>query len=221
MSDVIFHSQPMSVYCWTATHIAAEKGISYKIQITDPASVAHRTRHPFGKMPVLEHGPRLVYETAAIAHYLDRTFQGPPLQPDDVLGQSDVIRWISIVNNYVFPIMNRIAKERLLVRNPASPETIAFFEGARQPLATQMKVINDTLSRSEFLVGKTLTVADSFLLPHLFFLSFTPEGSSSLQSAPAAREWLARMQTRDSFARTNPLNARGQDEPESASGVDR
>jgi glutathione S-transferase len=206
MSDVVFYSQVLSVYCWTATHVAAEKGVAYRIESVDPRSVEHRRLHPFGKMPVLQHGEIFVYETAAIAHYLDRAFAGPPLQPDDAPAQAEMLRWVSIVNSYIFPIMNRVAKERLLGRGATGPDE-AFLDAAREPLALQMRVNDGALTRNPFLVGPALTLADSFLLPHLYFVSFTPEGAAALEHAPAARAWLQRMQERASFAITNPLRA--------------
>ena len=43
----------------------------------------HRRRHPFGRVPVLQHGNFWLYETAAIGGYVSDAFDGPRLEPAD------------------------------------------------------------------------------------------------------------------------------------------
>lgn len=200
MADVIFHSIPESSYLWTAMHIADEKGVSYELRNFEIGSPEHLKLHPFGKMPVLQHGDVVLYESVAIAHYLDRAFEGPALQPGDALGQAQVLRWISIVNSYVFPVMNRFMKERIV--RPAwgfAPDE-AFIQSAREPLTLQVRLIAEAVAKGGYLVGERATLADSFLLPNLLFFALTAEGQYLLDGAPAVRDWLERMKARPSYA---------------------
>lgn len=195
---------PDSAYLWTAMHVADEKRVAYEHQTLVLNSAEHLKLHPFGKMPVMQHGELYLYETGAIAFYIDRAFDGPSLQPADVAGQANVQRWISIVNAYVFPMMNRFVKERLVRPNWGMASDQVFLAGAREPLLQQMNVIEDTLRRSDFLVGERITLADSFLLPHLLFFSLTPEGRVLLDNAKDTTRWLTRMQGRASYEH-NPM----------------
>ena len=202
MPEITFHSMADSAYLWTAMLIAREKGVDYDFKPLEYRTPAHLKLHPFGKMPVMQHGDVFLYETAAIAHYIDRAFDGPALQPSDALGQANVIRWISIVNSYVFPVMNRFMKERLV--KPlwnAAPDT-AFLESAPEQLALQMRVIDDAVSGGRYLAGNAYTIADSFLFAQLLFFGLTAEGKAHLQHAKNAADWLARMQARPSFEQT-------------------
>jgi len=200
MADVIFHSIPESSYLWTAMHVADEKGVSYELHSFEAGSPEHLKLHPFGKMPVLQHGDVVLYESLAIAHYLDRAFAGPPLQPDDALGQANVLRWISIVNSYVFPVMNRFMKERIVRPAWGVEPDEAFIQGARAPLTLQVRLIAEAVSKGGFLAADRVTLADSFLLPNLLFFALTPEGRWLLDGAPAVRGWLERMLARPSYA---------------------
>jgi glutathione S-transferase len=204
MTSLVFHSDLVSPYLWAVTHAATEKGVSWSIETGDPP--LHRTLHPFGKMPVLRHGDVTMYEASAIAIYIDRAFSGPPLQPADALGQAEVARWMSVVNAYIFPLMNRLVKERFVVPRQSPDEE--WIAAALEPLTAQVSLIADVLACRPFLVGESLTLADSFLLPHLHLATLTPEGSDAIDRAPAAKAWLERMRERPSFGATDILRQR-------------
>jgi glutathione S-transferase len=208
MSGVIIHTYMLSPYGWTARYIAEEKGLDYRVVDARAATPSHRALHPFGKVPVLQHGDIVVYETLAIAHYLDRAFPGPALQPVDFLGQTDVLRWVSIVNAYVFPVMKRLIEERMAGSWRTEPPDEALIASLQAPMAEQLAVIEQALSANPFLVGHHLTIADTFLFPLLHFASFTPEGTQALAKAPAAQRWLGRMRARPSFEATDPFGVK-------------
>ncbi|MDO8410046.1 MAG: glutathione S-transferase family protein [Phenylobacterium sp.] len=199
MATLIFHSMAGSAYLWTAMLAADEKGIDYELNPLVLGSEAHLRLHPFGKMPVMQHGEVILYETLAITHYIDRAFEGPPLQPHDALGQAEVLRWISLVNAYVFPIMNRFMKERLVRPNWGFEVDQDFLQAARDPLRLQMRLIGEAAADGGYLVGRQLTLADAFLLPHLLFFGRTSEGAALLEATPAAKAWLERMISRPSY----------------------
>lgn len=200
MAQVTFRSMPDSAYLWTAMHVADEKGVSYDFEPLEYRSEEHLRLHPFGKMPVMQQDDFVLYETTAIVHYLDAGFRGPPLKPRDVRGQAEMLRWISIVNSYVFPIMNRFTKERLVKPAWGFEVDNDFIKSSKEPLELQLKLIDEMLGRHQFLVGERITLADSFLLPHLLFFGLTPEGTALLTRYPAVRRWLTRMCVRPSFA---------------------
>ena len=199
MADLIFHSMAESAYLWTVMHAADEKRVPYELKTLAYLSPEHLALHPFGKMPVMQHEDFYLYESIAIAHYIDRAFDGPALQPSSPRAQAHMLRWISVVNSYVFPIMNRFMKERLVRTLWGAEPDHAFIASAREPLMLQMRLINEALSATPFVVGDALTLADSFLLPQVLFFGRTPEGAAMLARAPGAAAWLARLLARDSY----------------------
>ncbi|MEN6541567.1 glutathione S-transferase family protein [Parvibaculum sp.] len=206
MSTIIFHSQPMSVYLWTASLVAAEKHVPWTVRVIEPGSDEHRRFNPFAKSPVLEHGAILLYETLAIAHYIDRAFDGPELQPESALDQAEMLRWVSLVNAYMFPTMtNGLAKERLLVPSQGGVPDEALIERSAGEFRHQLGVIDRALASNPFLAGEEISIADCFLFPHLHLASLTPEGADALAHARMASAWLARMRARPSYAATDQL----------------
>lgn len=204
MATITFHSMADSAYLWTAMQAADEKGVDFDLVPLELGSEEHLRLHPFGKMPVLQHGGVILYETLAITHYIDRAFDGPPLQPDTPLPQAEMLRWISIINAYVFPVMNRFVKERLVRPAWGFDSDQAFLGSSRAPLQTQMRLIGEAVGQAGYLVGDRLTLADCFLFPHLLFFGHTPEGAALLRETPDAAAWLTRMMDRPSYA-TSPM----------------
>lgn len=200
MATITFHSMADSAYLWTAMLAADEKGVDFDLAPLVLGSEEHLRLHPFGKMPVLQHRDLFLYETLAITHYIDRAFEGPPLQPVDALRQAEMLRWVGIVNAYVFPVMNRFMKERIVRPAWGFDPDQAFLASARDPLRTQMRLIGEAVGKHDYLVGDRLTLADCFLLPHLLFFGRTPEGEALLRKAPAVAAWLARMTARPTYA---------------------
>ena len=44
-------------------------------------SASHLALHPFDRVPIFQHGDFTLYETSAIATYVDEAFEGPALSP--------------------------------------------------------------------------------------------------------------------------------------------
>ena len=77
--EFIVHSIPGSPFGRAVLAMLEEKGASYRLSPVAPGtfhSPQHLARHPFGRVPVLEHDGFSLYETQAILRYLDRDAAG-------------------------------------------------------------------------------------------------------------------------------------------------
>lgn len=72
-----------STYTRVVRMVCEEKGIAYTMTDVLLGAPELSAIHPFGKMPVLRHGDVELFESKAIATYLDRRFAGPQLLPSD------------------------------------------------------------------------------------------------------------------------------------------
>ena len=81
--------------------VCEEKGIEYRLTETPLGAPELRAIHPLGKMPVLRHGDIKLFESKAIATYLDRSFAGPRLLPSDPHLAALAEQWVSLVNTSV------------------------------------------------------------------------------------------------------------------------
>src|SRR6478752_2434516 len=123
-----------------------------------------RPLHPFGRVPILDHGDFRLYETQAILRYVDTlgSATAPSLQPRDARAAARMNQIIGIVDWYVFPTISvGITAERLLSQrfwNRAADEaTIAkALPGARVCLEELARL----KGTSPFMVGDSVTLAD-------------------------------------------------------------
>src|SRR6202162_2867726 len=78
--------------------VCEEKGIEYVLTERPLHAAEIFAIHPFGKMPVLRHGDVTLFESKAIATYLDRAFPGPELIPSAPRLAGLTEQWVSLVN---------------------------------------------------------------------------------------------------------------------------
>jgi glutathione S-transferase len=198
---------PRSTYVKVVRLILTEKGVAYDFHDTETEMYlpVHLGRHPFGRVPVLQHDDFVLYETSAIAAYVDEVFDGPRLTPDDPRRRARMNQWISNLNAYFYPEMIfHIGHERLVypelgisgndrIVQRALPNAVRALETMEQELG------DDRL----FLVGDRVTMADFFLLPTLFAFGLTPEGRKLKPQFPGVGRWQARMEALPSVVRFN------------------
>src|SRR5664279_1383653 len=87
-----------STYTRAVRMVCEEKGIDYELTERPLGSPELLAIHPLGKMPVLRHGDVELFESSAIATYLDRSFPGPDLFPSDPRRAALTEQWVSLVN---------------------------------------------------------------------------------------------------------------------------
>jgi glutathione S-transferase len=206
MSEFVVHIAVGSPYSRAALLGLEEKGAKYRIAALPPGGVKseeHLLRHPFGRVPVLEHGDFRLYEVQAILRYIDDVLPGPALQPAEPKMAARMNQVANIVDWYVMPSISvGISAERFLSQlfwNRATDEAniAKALPQARICIAELEKLKGD----ADFMAGGGISIADLMLAPHLAIFALTPEGGEMLSGSPLAR-WLERMRERRSWAAT-------------------
>ena len=205
MADLKLYGIPQSTYVRTARMACVEKGVSYELVAMMPGKEVDGVRHAFGKVPVMHHGDVVLAETAAICRYIDRSFGGPTLQPAEPRAAARVDQWISAVSDYLYQVMIReIVLPRLVWPRMGRPTDEAAVAAAVPKLKSQLAVLDAELTKSPWLAGPSLTLADLFLAPILHWVEFAPEGKAPLAAAPAVQRWRAAIGARPSYRDTIP-----------------
>ncbi|WP_341632885.1 glutathione S-transferase family protein [Sphingomonas agri] len=208
MSSIKVHGIPGSPFLRSVQIGLIEKGVDYELEAMSPAdmrSAQHLEKHPFGRIPILEHSGFEIYETQAILRYLDEIFPSPPLMPGNPKARARVNQVIGIIECYFFPkasapiAFNRIIGPRLLGL-PSNEQAIA----EAMPMArTCFSTLDGILGGQSYFSGESMSIADIMLGAQLDLLCDTPEGADLIAGTRLA-PWLERMKTRPSFVATQP-----------------
>ena len=205
MSEPVLFGAPYSVYVRIVRLALAEKGVAYRLEEIDifapggpPAEYLTR-RHPFGRIPAFEHDGFRLYETGAIARYVDEAFAGPALQPSAPRARARMNQIISLLDNYAYrTLVWDIFVER--VRAPAQGRQAdeAKIAAALPKARICLAALSELMSGSPFLAGPALTLADLHAAPMLIYFRIAAEGASLLAETPDLAAWLERMAGRAS-----------------------
>jgi glutathione S-transferase len=206
MDEVVLHGIIGSPFVRAVQMMLEEKHAPYRIDPVAPGtlkSAEHLARHPFGRVPAIDHGAFRLYETQAILRYLDAAFPDPSMQPaePEAIGRMNQI--IGINDWYLFQkvgaviVFNRIVGPRLMGITPDEAAIEAAMPMARICVAELERFLAD----QAFLAGNSLTLADVMVAPHLDFLHATAEGQGLLAGTRLAG-WLVRMNQRVSMQRS-------------------
>ncbi len=195
---------PQSNFTRIARMAALEKGIAYDFVVAPPQSPDVKAIHPAGKVPVMRHGEVELFESRAIAHYIDDHFPGPALTPRNPAGDSRVEQWISYHNSIVDPLFVRRYIFAYIFPKTADkkPDRAAIDE--MQPALQREIGILDNAVANGFLVGDRLTLADIYLLVTLSTARRFPEVDAMIKNTKNLSRYLDRHAERESFKGTVP-----------------
>ena len=207
MSEFTVYSIPGSPFGRAVLTTLEEKGASYRFSPVTPGTLRspeHLARHPFGRVPVLEHDGFLLYETQAILRYLDRVLPNPALTPADLRRAARMDQVMNVNDWYLFQgvanviVFHRVVGPRVMGLTPD--------EAAIEAAMPKARAVFDELARllggQSFFTGETMTLADLLVAPHLGLFSFAPEWPALVAPHRNLVAWLARIEARPSLQAT-------------------
>src|SRR5258708_18519294 len=185
--------------------VCEEKGIEYELTERPLGAPEILAIHPLGKMPVFRHGEVELFESKAIATYIDRSFPGPNVFPSDPRCAALTEQWVSLVNT----VMDRTLIRTYLFAYIAPKTTDGkpdreAIDAVMPAVREQLKILDKAVARSGHLVDDLFTFADINLLPILYRIRQFPEGAEALAAATDLAAYYERHAAPPSFARTTP-----------------
>jgi glutathione S-transferase len=207
MSEFIVHSIPGSPFGRAVLATLEEKAAGYRLAPVAPDMLKtepHISRHPFGRVPVLEHSGFMLYESQAILRYLDRVLPAPPLTPADPKAAARMDQAMNVNDWYLFQGVNsvigfhRVVGPRLMGLPPDETAIAAAMPKAHVVFNELARLLGE----QAYFAGGAVSLADVLIAPQLDFLAGTPEWPALTAEAPHLVAWLDRMNTRSSLKTT-------------------
>jgi glutathione S-transferase len=168
-----------------------EAGRDYEVRLVgfpDRMSDAHRRRHPFGMIPVVETGGDTVIESGAIVHAIAQDC--PALMPPD--RRTETLSWMFVALNTIEPTIQSLAtidlqnkdEEWARLRRPAAVEAVKG----------RLAVLAGRLEGHDYLLGQ-FTAADILMASVLRILRHT----DLVSGVPVVGAYLKRCEARLAF----------------------
>jgi glutathione S-transferase len=207
MSEFIVHSIPGSPFGRVVMATLEEKGVRWRLAPVAPGAnkvEPHLSRHPFGRMPVLEHDGFTLYETSAILRYLDRILPQPALTPSEPKAAARMDQVMSINDWYLFQGVGnvigfqRVVGPRLMGLTPDEGVCAAALPKGQ----VVFRALGSILGDQAYFGGDEVSLADLMVAPQMDFLAECPEWATFTAEAPRLGAWLERMNARPSFQAT-------------------
>lgn len=207
MQGFTVHSIPGSPFGRAVLATLEEKGADYRFSAVAPGAhkaEPHISRHPFGRVPVLEHDGFTLYETQAILRYLDRVLPKPPLTPADPKAAARMDQVMNVSDWYLFQGVGtvigfqRVVGPKILGLAPDEEACAAAMPKAHQVFAELSRLLGD----QAWFAGSDFSLADIMIATQLDFFEQCPEWAELTAERPNLAAWLARVNARPSLQAT-------------------
>lgn len=215
-----------------------EKNLSWETVEVEMHRMAHKAPdflaiNPNGELPALRHGERVLCDSQLIAEYLDTTYAGNPLFPDDAFALAEVRMWLALEAGthkefrplfYLYVIRSALQRAGIIEASldidvPAGVDpsyvqwlrdtlrgALRFDTGedhARTIVRGKLDVLESRLAGRQYLVGDTCTMAD---LAWFTRVDLLPRLGVELPPAryPNLRRWFETIAARPSTREPSP-----------------
>jgi glutathione S-transferase len=195
---------PFSPNCQKVVAIAHEVGVALELTTVElfkgeARTPAMRAKNPNGKLPILEDGDFVLWESTAMLAYIAAKAGREDLAPTTPRERAEVDRWTSWQGAHFGPAIRKVAFERIVKKlvGQGAPDEAVVKAGIEEFAATA-SVLEQSIGTKEYLCGR-LTIADFALAP---YAALTASCGLDFEPYPKAKAWLGRMAARDSMKKT-------------------
>ena len=193
---------PRSNFVRTVRMVAEEKGVAYGHVPELPHSDVINTLHPLGQIPAMRHDGFALFESMAIAHYIDSVFDGPAMFGSDTKATAAVNQWASFAQTSVDRLILRQYVVQYLFNKDADGNVVRTeIDQAIKRFPTMFGVL-DKATESGFLAGGAFSAADCFLMPILGGAQMFPEGKEAFDGSSNLKAYFEAHAQRPSFVNT-------------------
>ncbi|MEP7052579.1 MAG: glutathione S-transferase N-terminal domain-containing protein [Pseudomonadota bacterium] len=157
---------------------------------------AHLARQPFGQVPALDDGGFQLYESRAMARYIDAK-AGGTLTPKDLQGRALMEQWLSVETSNFTPHAMKFIYHSVFKRE----QTPEVLQAAGAGLDTVYATLERQLASAPYLAGTMFSLAEVCFAPYLEYLALTP-AAGKLADHPRVAAWWSATSERPAWRKT-------------------
>ena len=162
MADIELISTKTCPYVQRSRIALMEKGINFVFTEVDLRNKPDwfLAISPYGKVPVLKHDDKVIYESAVINEYLEEVFPEPPLMPKGAVDRAFVRIWIDYCNS-----QSMTANRSLLKMQDSSEQKVLREKLAENLLFIENEGLAKTSGSGPFWFGSSVSLVDITFFP--------------------------------------------------------
>ena len=150
--------------------------------------------NPNARVPTIEDKGLTLWESNVIVRYLAHTYGQPGLMPEDRRQRWIAEQWMDWQQTTLHPDITPLFWQ--LIRTPPEQQDAQKIETARQGCAAHFTILDDHLSRNDYVAGPVFTMGDIPLGCAVFrWFNFKIERPE----LPHLAAWYARLQEREGY----------------------
>ncbi len=176
----------------------AETSQPYEFTVVDLGKGEHKQpenmkHQPFGRVPAIDDDGFEMFESRAIARYLNEKGANK-LTPGDAKTRAKIEQWISVETSEFSQNAMKFVYEYVMKR----PQEPAVLEAAGKAIEKVCSVMEETLTKTPFLAGNEFSLADVCYMPYFEYGMTTP-AKEIFAKFPHVMKWWETVSTRPTW----------------------
>jgi glutathione S-transferase len=198
MAIILYHDVPSSnsdrVKIALAEKGLAWEGVRISLAKKEQKSPEHLKRNPYGKIPVLDDGGRILFESCIINEYLEEKYPEPALMPRDPYQRARGRILVDYALNYMHAPYWALRAEAM---KPAPERNERALKEHQTALRKLLPYLEEELAEKRYFLGE-FSLTDIAIIPR--FLRMGSYGAMPAPNLPRLNAWLERMKERPSVS---------------------
>ncbi|KAF6992786.1 hypothetical protein CFC21_009747 [Triticum aestivum] len=196
MAPVKVYGLPMNGSVARVLVCLEEVGAEYEVVAVDLHTGEHKrlphlARNPFGQVPAFQDGDLILFESRAISKYILRKESSDLLRENNLSESAMVDVWLDVESQKFDSVMLPIIFQGLVIPvYMGGTSDLKVLEENLEKLKEIMEVYEERLSKSKYLAGDFISLADISHFPMVHLLHETPY-ASVLDAYPHVKAWIA------------------------------
>jgi glutathione S-transferase len=164
----------------------------------------YRKLNPNGRVPTIEDGDYVLWESHAICRYLAMQYGGEAIYPQEPKARASIDRWMDWLLATVVPVDVPVFWGT--IRTPPEKQDKAAIAENVKKLSAVFQILEERLAGRDYLEGDHVTLAD--LLLGIFVYRYLKNPFIERPSQPRLAAWCERLRVRPSYRKhvDEPLN---------------
>jgi glutathione S-transferase len=178
-----------------------EAGVKFEqVTVGETRKPEYLKINPNGHVPALDDNGTIIWESMAINLYVAEKYGKAPLWPSTVEGHGACYQWsLWAITEVETPMLDLVYHRMML---PADQRDEKVAVAAVEKLKAPLKVLNDHLRKSDYLLGREFTIAD---LNVTSVLSISKYLQLDFSETPTAQKWLQKCLERPANQRVSAM----------------